>query len=71
MKRPTMNRARAIRENCYECMGGQLQEINKCPAPACPLWEWRRGPGGPERTDALIHRQTWRTQADAPEEGMT
>jgi len=58
LTRPTLNRARAIREFCAECMGYQIQLINRCPDTACPLWEWRRGPGGPERTISPLRRQT-------------
>jgi hypothetical protein len=56
-KRPTLNRARAIREFCCECMGYALHEVNRCTDLPCPLWEWRRGPGGPERSETLLRRQ--------------
>ena len=56
-KRPTLNRARAIREFCNECMGYALHEVNRCTDLPCPLWEWRRGPGGPERSETLLRRQ--------------
>lgn len=57
LQRPNLNRARSIREACVECMGYALHEVNRCPDNACPLWEWRRGPGGPERTDTPLRRQ--------------
>lgn len=56
MSKPRLNRARAIREFCIECMGYQLREVNRCPDQACPLWEWRRGPGGPEPTNLALRR---------------
>jgi len=67
-KRPTLNRARAIREQCLECMGYQVQLINRCPDTACPLWEWRRGPGAPERTISPLRRQTHTRPLPAPSE---
>ena len=60
-KRKPLNRAKAIRELCIECMAYQVQLVNKCPDPACPLWEWRRGPGGPEASDVPIRRQAHAT----------
>ena len=56
-KRPRLNRAAAIREHCFECQGYQRQQINRCPDTACPLWEWRKGPGRPERTVSPLRRQ--------------
>lgn len=56
-KRPTLNRARAIREQCIECMGFLVHAVNKCPDQACPLWEWRRGPGAPESCETPLRRQ--------------
>ena len=46
--RPLLNRARAIREMCFECRGYELRAINTCDLVDCPLWGWRRGPGGPD-----------------------
>lgn len=63
LARKPLNRAKAIRESCVECMGYQVRGINKCPDLACPLWEWRRGPGGPEPSEVPIRRQ--RYEADA------
>jgi len=56
-KRLVLNRADAIREFCRECQGFSLHEINRCTDLPCPLWEWRRGPGGPERSETLLRRQ--------------
>lgn len=55
--RPNLNRGTAIREFCKECMGYALHDVNRCPDMGCPLWEWRRGEGNPERTHAPLHRQ--------------
>lgn len=55
--RPTLNRAAAIREQCFECMGYHRNQINSCPDTCGPLWEWRRGPGSPERTISPLRRQ--------------
>jgi hypothetical protein len=55
-KRPEMNRARAIREACIECMNFGVHDVNRCPDRACALWEWRRGPGSPERSDSPLRR---------------
>ena len=56
-KRLVLNRADAIREFCRECQGFSLHEINRCTDLPCPLWEWRRGPGGPERSETPLRRQ--------------
>ncbi len=56
VKRPELNRAYAIREACIECMNYAVHEVNRCLDRACPLWEWRRGPGGPERSDLPLRR---------------
>lgn len=34
---------KAIRAKCYDCVCGQVQEINKCIDKSCPLWAWRTG----------------------------
>lgn len=62
LTRKPLNRAKAIREFCIECMNYQLQLVNKCPDLACPLWEWRRGPGGSEPSDVPIRRQQHRRE---------
>ena len=56
-KRLVLNLADAIREFCRECQGFSLHEINRCTDLPCPLWEWRRGPGGPERSETPLRRQ--------------
>jgi len=56
-ERKSLNWARAIREQCIECMGFLVQLVNRCPDLACPLWEWSRGPGGPELSEVPIRRQ--------------
>ncbi len=38
---------KAIRGFCIECMGGSTAEIEKCTAPACPLYPWRLGVENP------------------------
>jgi len=58
--RPRLNRAKAIREHCLECMGYQCQLVNRCQDRACALWEWRRGEGSPEWTMTPLRRQTQR-----------
>jgi len=32
---------RVVRAFCVECMGGYVEEINRCTAPLCPLYPWR------------------------------
>ena len=66
-KRKPLNRAKAIREFCAECVAFHVHLVNTCPDRACPLWEWRRGPGGPEPTDVPIRRQVH--EADAGFQG--
>lgn len=66
--RPRLNRAKAIREHCLECMGYQLHLINDCQDRACALWEWRRGKGAPEWTMAALRRQTQCPPAGRPSE---
>ena len=34
---------KAIRAFCLECMCSQREEIKKCTAPGCPLYEFRLG----------------------------
>ena len=58
-KRKSLNRAKAIRESCIECMAYMVREVNRCPDRACPLWEWRRGPGGREPSEVPIRRQRY------------
>ena len=42
--KPTkLNRARAIRVKCLDCMGNQGGEVARCPVYACPLWPYRSG----------------------------
>lgn len=71
LKRKSLNRAKAIREFCVECMNYQLQLVNKCPDPGCPLWEWRRGPGGPEPSDVPIRRQVHEARARSQRSAAT
>lgn len=54
MSRPDLNRGKAIREFCRECMGFYIEEVNRCSDRACPLWEWRRGPGSKDATDVAL-----------------
>lgn len=35
------SRKAAIRGLCLECMGYQSAEVNRCTAPACPLYPYR------------------------------
>ena len=35
------SRKAAIRAFCLECMGYQSAEVNRCTAPACPLYPYR------------------------------
>ncbi len=35
------SRKAAIRAACLECMGYQSAEVNRCTAPACPLYPYR------------------------------
>ena len=35
------SRKAAIRAFCLECMGYQSAEVNRCTAPACPLYSYR------------------------------
>lgn len=69
LARKPLNRAKAIREFCIECMNYQVQLVNKCPDLACPLWEWRRGPGAPEPSEVPIRRQQHR-QRPCPSHGL-
>ena len=34
---------RAIREQCIECMGGQIEEIRRCSSRGCSLYPFRFG----------------------------
>lgn len=63
LQRKPLNRAKAIREFCIECMNYQVHLVNKCPDLACPLWEWRRGPGGPQPSEVPLRRQAHEAQA--------
>lgn len=38
-----MNRARAIREYCFECSGDSPKEVTLCNIFDCPLWQYRFG----------------------------
>ena len=38
-----LNILKAIRQQCVECMGGQLGEIPLCTAPKCSLFPYRMG----------------------------
>lgn len=57
MERPDLNRHKAIREFCFDCMGYQRRKINRCHIQDCPLWEFRRGPGRKERTEEPFRAQ--------------
>ena len=35
------SRKAAIRAFCFECAGYESAEVNRCTAPACPLYEFR------------------------------
>lgn len=37
------SRKAAIRAFCLECVGYEAAEVNRCTAPACPLYEYREG----------------------------
>lgn len=34
---------KAIRAKCIDCCCGQIQEVQRCPAEDCPLYEYRLG----------------------------
>lgn len=34
---------KAIRNQCIECMGGQVREVALCTSPMCSLFEFRHG----------------------------
>ncbi len=34
---------KAIRAKCIDCSGGNMAEVRKCVATACPLWPFRMG----------------------------
>lgn len=50
-RRPTEEEARlydaettpvkAMRENCVDCVGGEISRIRNCPIDTCPLWPYR------------------------------
>lgn len=35
--------AKAIRQNCLDCMGGSPGEVRKCAAIQCAMWPYRMG----------------------------
>ena len=37
------SRGMAIRDKCLDCVGGELSEVRKCTAHACPLFRFRLG----------------------------
>ena len=39
---PALGRQRAIHAKCFECQGGQQNEVTKCTITDCPLWPWRK-----------------------------
>ena len=40
---PLMPSPKAIRARCIDCCGGDVGEVRKCVATACPLWPLRMG----------------------------
>jgi hypothetical protein len=70
-RRPKLNRAKAIREHCLECMGYQCHLVNRCQERACALWEWRRGEGGPQWTMTPLRRQSRHTPLGRPSERVS
>ena len=38
-----INRSKAIRLKCLDCMCGQQAEVRKCPSTNCALWRYRMG----------------------------
>jgi len=42
-KEVTLTPIKAIRCQCFECMGFQVAEIPKCTSPLCPLFPFRMG----------------------------
>lgn len=38
-----LGRAKAIRQKCLECTGGQYAEVRRCQITDCTLWSYRSG----------------------------
>jgi hypothetical protein len=38
-----MTRAKAIKQNCFECSGDSHKEVTLCCVPGCPLYPYRFG----------------------------
>ena len=46
-------RGHAIRNHCLECMGWESSKaVGECVSPACWLYPWRFGPGGPRNVNS-------------------
>jgi hypothetical protein len=50
------NLKRVIRANCFECMGGQINEIENCTSPTCAFY--------PFRNSKISIRQGWESAVD-------
>ena len=37
------NPIKVMRQFCWECMGWNINDIEGCTAPDCPLYPWRKG----------------------------
>lgn len=44
---------KAIKENCIECMGGQVSEVKMCELEKCKLYKYRLGKD-PDRTPRVM-----------------
>lgn len=53
----TLNRGKAIRAKCIDCMAGSATEVRRCDIYGCALWPWRMGPGGAEKRKTAAERQ--------------
>ena len=41
LSKVSLTASSAIRAFCYECMGWNYYEVDKCTDPHCPLYPWR------------------------------
>lgn len=41
IKRANRALLKAIRKNCLDCSGGQIEEAKNCSFRECPLFKWR------------------------------
>lgn len=45
---------KAIRKNCKECQGGDLEAVRECTTTTCPLFPFRTGVGNRKRSPYIM-----------------